>query len=113
QETPEETKARHRASLLDDLPDLPEEREPVRRGKETPEQAKARRRAALLDDLPDVDDMPVRKSAVLPDTDEEPDIPKLDAGMGGTIAVADTGEDPFKDADIQWNKEQTTFTIRL
>ena len=57
--------------------------------------------------------MPVRKSAVLPDTDEEPDIPKPDAGMGGTIAVADTGEDPFKDADIQWNKEQTTFTIRL
>ena len=111
-ETPEETKARHRASLLDDLPELPEERPPKRREKETPEQTKARRRAELLDDLPDVDDMQKQRSAE-PLPGQEPDIPKLDAGMGGTISVAETDEDPFKDADIHWNNDQTTFTIRL
>ena len=114
-ETPEETKARHRAALLDDLPDLPdlpEEREMKRREKESPEQAKARRRAALLDDLPDVDEMPHRRDAAPPEEDIEPDIPKLDANTDGKLSDPEAAaEDPF--ADIHWNNDQTTFTIRL
>ena len=109
-ETPEETKARHRAALLDDLPDLPEEREMRRREKETPEQTKARRRAALLDDLPDVDDMQRERRAY--PANDEPDIPKIDADAeAAAVSIDESGADPF--ADIHWNNEQTTFTIRL
>ena len=111
-ETPEETKARHRASLLDDLPDLPdlpEEREQKRRAKETPEQAKARRRAELLDDLPDVDDMRREKESNIPEAQQ--DIPKIDDDAEDMRLSDALGEDPF--ADIHWNNEQTTFTIRF
>ena len=85
-----------------------------RRAKESPEQAKARRRAALLDDLPDVDEMPRHKNDAPPEEDIEPDIPKLDADSDGKLSAPDTpADDPFADADIHWNNEQTTFTIRL
>ena len=90
-ETPEETKARLRASLLDDLPDLPDlpdEPDPQ-------EDARAQRRADLLSDLPDLPDPPKGEN---PTADTEGDSP------------ADPN-DPF--ADIHWNSDQTTFTIRL
>lgn len=123
-ESKEDAKARRRAALLDDLPDLPdmeaEEREMRRRQKESPEETKARRRAALLDDLPDLPDEPAPR-ADKPSHGEdsaaqssgEPNIPKLDAGKPGTLPDADkaTDEDPF--ANIQWNEEQSTFTIRF
>ena len=83
-----------------------------RREKETPEETKARRRASLLDDLPDVDDMPRRSPAPepeVPKVDAGPDVPKVDADA----PPAEPGSDPFADADIHWDKEQTTFTIRL
>ncbi|MCQ2416497.1 MAG: leucine-rich repeat domain-containing protein [Oscillospiraceae bacterium] len=114
-----------------------EEKELALRAKETPEETKARRRAKLLDDLPDVDDMPARKpkqsaahkeqpAASRPEplpipeeegaflTDEEPDIPKLDKNLDSVlpnVSEPADGEDPF--ADIHWNDEQTTFTIRF
>ena len=102
-ETPEETKARRRASLLDDLPDLPEDRERKARAMESPAEAKARRRTSLLSDLPDLpDEAPhpaLPKPAAPPPTHEEED------------SHSEQDDDPF--ADIHWNSDQTTFTIRL
>lgn len=95
-----------------------EEREQMLRAKETPEETKARHRAALLEDLPDVDDMPRRKpepqseKVTKPKADPAPDIPKVDAGGDGKLSdPAEAADDPF--ADIHWNNDQTTFTIRL
>ena len=116
-ESKEEAKARRRAALLDDLPDIDdEEKEMRRRQKESPEETKARRRAALLDDLPDLPDEPAPKPdkrASANKSTEEPDIPKLDAGKPTAVPAADntTEEDPF--ANIQWNEDQSTFTIRF
>ena len=91
------------------------------RAKETPDETKARVRASLLDDLPDVDAMPRRKSAPAPQQQPaappaaasagEPDIPKIDANSTGELSDPNAAEDPF--ADIHWNNDQTTFTIRL
>jgi len=114
----DERLGRRRTSLLDTTDDYPEEMEMLRREQETPEEKKARRRAALLDDLPDIDDMPRRErkketKAVSPPDTEEPDIPKLDDLVPLPEASADSEGDPFADADIHWDKEQTTFTIRF
>ena len=98
-ETPEEKKARQRASLLDDLPDLPEDREKKLRAKETPEETKARKRRELLDDLPDLPDEPVQRPN--PKTAQAPT-------AEGEISPEN---DPF--ADIHWNEDQSTFTIRF
>lgn len=104
-----------------------EEREQKLRARETPEETKARHRASLLSDLPDVDDMPKRPApnqTVAADapaaSDEEPvNIPKVDTNSDGALSEPKDGDvdvqinpdDPF--ADIHWNNDQTTFTIRL
>lgn len=117
-ETPEETKARHRASLLDDLPDLPEDRARKQRTAGAPDEQRARRRASLLDDLPELPDE--RESKSRQKTQEGigetsvpaksgADIPKIDANMDDH--ATSNADDPF--ADIHWNDDQTTFTIRL
>ena len=109
--------------LLDDLPDLPEDRERKLRARETPDQTKARHRASLLSDLPDLPEEGQRRSKPDAPADDEPDIPKIDAAAetavrSGQTPPADTdtppgdpSDDPF--ADIHWNNDQTTFTIRL
>ncbi len=115
----EDAKARRRAELLDDLPELPdeEEKEMRRRAKESPEETKARRRASLLDDLPDIPDEPRTPAAQPASAMEEPDIPKVDEGKPASVPEAPKDappvneEDPF--GDIHWNDDQSTFTIRL
>ena len=102
-ETPEEAKARRRASLLDDLPDLPEDRERKLRASETPEETRARHRASLLSDLPELP--PEEGSTVQPVAQTVP------ATRPAEQPSAEADEDPF--ADIHWNSDQTTFTIRL
>ena len=98
-ETPEETKARHRASLLSDLPELPEE------GQRRP----AQRRAAADDAEPDIPKVDAAaesaaRSGQTPPTDPPP-------GSDDDTPPGDPNDDPF--ADIHWNDDQTTFTIRL
>ncbi len=154
-ETPEETKARHRAKLLEDLPelpDLPEER--VSKKRPAPEAAKPEPKSAeakpedskpapkpvevpeiklvepipaepksdLLSGLPDVPELPPRKKPArtirldIPMIDEvKPiNIPKVDEGAPPPLsAEAEQEKDPFADADIHWNSDQTTFTIRF
>ena len=94
----------------------PEDLEFEMRSKETPEEKKARLRAALLDDLPDLPDEPVRREpASQPDTAQPPKPTDDDGGASDTKPAGNQPpaeeEDPF--ADIHWNDEQTTFTIRL
>lgn len=112
---PKQAKSKKKQKQHQELSD--DERELMLRAKETPDETKARLRASLLDDLPDVDDMPrARRSAPPPDPDLDdlPDIPKVDRNASGALPPPIMeDEDPFADADINWNSDQTTFTIRF
>ncbi len=76
----------------------------------------------LLSGLPDVPELPPRKKPArtirldIPMIDEvKPiNIPKVDEGAPPPLsAEAEQEKDPFADADIHWNSDQTTFTIRF
>ena len=105
-------KARRRVvSLLEDLPDLPEDRERKLRESETPEETKARHRRSLLSDLPDLPEDRERKNPDQHDAPAKPDAEPASAKPDAPAAPPE--DDPFANADIHWNSEQTTFTIRL
>lgn len=116
QKQPKQPKSKKKQKKQQELSD--DERELMLRAKETPDETKARVRASLLDDLPDVDEMPrARKNSqhTEPSDDNLPDIPKVDLHDSGALSAPDIAEDedPFADADIHWNNDQTTFTIRF
>ena len=114
-------KKRKKPSILDDLHDESDELEWLLREKETPEETKARHRASLLDDLPDLPDLPEEREyknrAADSTATASPTEPPTPAPAASSNPPADEddaappNDDPF--ADIHWNDDQSTFTIRL